>query len=230
MLQVVALASGPLILVQPLLAAGLLFALPVSVLLDSRRPSLIEWSWAALLVGGLAVFLITASPGAGPALPDDGRLQSWWLAGAPSRRRLPSSEGDRVGDIAPQCSVSPPDRLRGRGVPDEVHCRVVPARLVRACDDLARLRPAGRWHRGDRLQPGCLSGGPSRRCTAAVVITDSIVAIIASAAAFHEDISTDALAIAFQVFGFLIMALAIVALARQAVGRDARSPTATPPG
>lgn len=73
-LQVVALASGPLILVQPLLATGLLFALPVSVLLESRRPSLIEWSWAALLVVGLATFLLAAGPGAGPALPDDGRL------------------------------------------------------------------------------------------------------------------------------------------------------------
>ena len=80
--QVVALASGPLVLVQPLLSTGLLFALPVSVLLERRRPSRVEWAWAVLLVVGLAVFLLAASPGAGPPLPDDTRLVMIAVAGA----------------------------------------------------------------------------------------------------------------------------------------------------
>jgi drug/metabolite transporter (DMT)-like permease len=73
-LQALALAAGPLALVQPLLVSALLFALPASVLLEKRRPSVVEWAWALLLVFGLAVFLRAAQPGTGPALPDDGPL------------------------------------------------------------------------------------------------------------------------------------------------------------
>jgi hypothetical protein len=57
---------------------------------------------------------------------------------------------------------------------------------------------------------------------------DSVVAIFVSAVAFHEEISTTAPAIAFQVLGFCTMGLAIAALARLAAGRDSRSPTMTP--
>ena len=56
-LQALALASGPLVLVQPLLVCALRFALPASVLLEKRRPSLVEWAWALLLVAGLALSL-----------------------------------------------------------------------------------------------------------------------------------------------------------------------------
>lgn len=61
-LQAFALASGPLALIQPLLVSAVLFALPASVLLEKRRPS--------LRVGLGAV----AGHRPGPPLPDDGRL------------------------------------------------------------------------------------------------------------------------------------------------------------
>ena len=60
-LQALALAKGELVLVQPLLIVGLLFALPLSVLLERRRPSLLEWRWAALLVAGLTTLFIVAT-------------------------------------------------------------------------------------------------------------------------------------------------------------------------
>jgi drug/metabolite transporter (DMT)-like permease len=77
-LQALALASGQLMVVQPLLVTGLLFALPLSVALERRRPSLSEWVWASVLVVGLATFLLAAHPRATAALPDDGRL---WQVG-----------------------------------------------------------------------------------------------------------------------------------------------------
>src|SRR5215212_6282083 len=76
-LQAIALGSGELVLVQPLLIVGLLFALPLSVLLERRRPSLLEWRWAVVLVIGIAIFLLAAAPKTGPALPDDRRI--WQL-------------------------------------------------------------------------------------------------------------------------------------------------------
>ncbi len=58
----IALWAGQLAVVQPLLVSGLLFALPASVLLERRRPSLTEWCWAFVLVAGLAVFLVVSNP------------------------------------------------------------------------------------------------------------------------------------------------------------------------
>src|ERR1700712_872263 len=77
LLPAVALASGELSLVQPLTVSGLLFALPVSVLLEKCKPSAREWGWAAVLILGLTIFLQAAKPTAGPPIPDDFRM--WWL-------------------------------------------------------------------------------------------------------------------------------------------------------
>ncbi len=64
-LQFVALGHGSLVLVQPLLVAGLLFALPMSAALNLRGVGLWEWFGAGGIVVGLALFLLSADPGPG---------------------------------------------------------------------------------------------------------------------------------------------------------------------
>lgn len=66
-LQFVALGRGTLVLVQPLLVCGLLFALPLSAWLAGGRMTSRDWWGAAAVVAGLSAFLITASPSAGHA-------------------------------------------------------------------------------------------------------------------------------------------------------------------
>jgi drug/metabolite transporter (DMT)-like permease len=66
-LQFVALGHGTLVLVQPLLVCGLLFALPLGAWLAGGRMTAGDWWGAAALIVGLSVFLITASPGRGHA-------------------------------------------------------------------------------------------------------------------------------------------------------------------
>lgn len=73
-LHAVALTGGRLAVVQPLLVSGLLFALPVSVVLEHRRPRLREWLWATIVVAGLAAFLLAARPSAGHAPVPNGAL------------------------------------------------------------------------------------------------------------------------------------------------------------
>lgn len=63
--QAGALASGSLILVQPILVSALLFALPLSARLADRRVSRTEWLWAAVLTAALAAFVSLAKPKAG---------------------------------------------------------------------------------------------------------------------------------------------------------------------
>jgi drug/metabolite transporter (DMT)-like permease len=63
--QALALANGSLLLVQPILVSGLLFALPLSARLAHRRVTRGEWVWAMVLTAALAVFVVLAktSPG-----------------------------------------------------------------------------------------------------------------------------------------------------------------------
>lgn len=77
-----ALSMGQLAVVQPLLLSGLLFALPASMLLDRRRPSLAEWLWALTLVAAIAAFLLSSRPTAHHGQAANGRLGYMVLAGA----------------------------------------------------------------------------------------------------------------------------------------------------
>lgn len=72
--QALALASGPLALVQPLIVTDLLFALPLAARLGGRRLRRREWTGAALVVAGLATFLTAGSPTAGI---DEPSLAKW---------------------------------------------------------------------------------------------------------------------------------------------------------
>jgi drug/metabolite transporter (DMT)-like permease len=58
--QALALAKGSLLLVQPILVSGLLFALPLSARLAHRRVTRGEWVWAMVLTAALAVFVLLA--------------------------------------------------------------------------------------------------------------------------------------------------------------------------
>ena len=71
-LQALALAFGPLALVQPLAVTGLLFAIPLAVRLRGRRLGPREWSGTIAVAGGLAAFLVGASP-------SDGVPQTTWI-------------------------------------------------------------------------------------------------------------------------------------------------------
>jgi drug/metabolite transporter (DMT)-like permease len=75
-LHAAALRSGPVALVQPLLAGGLVVALGLGAWVDRRHGRLDRGQWgAALAVGvGLAGFLLAARPSAGAATAPDGGI------------------------------------------------------------------------------------------------------------------------------------------------------------
>ncbi len=77
--QAVALAFGSLVLVQPLLATSLLFALPLGAWWAKRRLKPSDGFWAIALTAGLAVFLVAGNPTAGV---DSADLEVWLIAAA----------------------------------------------------------------------------------------------------------------------------------------------------
>ncbi len=64
-LQAAALGTGSLLVVQPLLVTGLLFALPFAAAWSGYRLGAHDWIAASTLCAGLAVFLLLGSPTGG---------------------------------------------------------------------------------------------------------------------------------------------------------------------
>ncbi|WP_037890805.1 DMT family transporter, partial [Streptomyces viridochromogenes] len=76
--QALALAFGPLSLVQPLIVCELVFAIPLSARLHRVRLGAREWLGTLAVAAGLAAALGTARPGGGD--PATARLGPWLLA------------------------------------------------------------------------------------------------------------------------------------------------------
>lgn len=79
-LQLVALAFGPLALVQPVVATSILFAAAFAAWLGHRRPDRIVMAGCLLCVAGLAAFLLLARPRAGTPVMD--RAPAPWALAA----------------------------------------------------------------------------------------------------------------------------------------------------
>lgn len=77
-LQALALAFGPLAIVQPLAVTGLLLAIPLAVWWRGRRLGAREWAGTVAVGAGLALFLLAASPSSG--VPETSVLR-WLLMG-----------------------------------------------------------------------------------------------------------------------------------------------------
>lgn len=63
--EFVALHRGSIVVVQPLLVCGLLFALPFGAALTHTRLSRREWRGTVAILAGLALFLVVGAPAAG---------------------------------------------------------------------------------------------------------------------------------------------------------------------
>lgn len=68
-LQAVALAFGPVALVQPIVVLELAFAIPFGIIRRHRRAGLQEWAGIGAVMTGVAIFLLAADPGKGIGNP-----------------------------------------------------------------------------------------------------------------------------------------------------------------
>ncbi len=66
--QAIALALGPLALVQPLIVSELVFAIPISVRLRGLRIGALEWAGIGSVVAGLGLAIVSAAPTQGNPL------------------------------------------------------------------------------------------------------------------------------------------------------------------
>ena len=226
-LQFIALGHGPIVVVQPLLVCGLLFALPLGAAWAGRKLRRVDWVAAVMVCTGLAVFLLVASPQPGhnnirPVL---------WLAllgsavaltlllVASSRGRPPwqravllSGAAGVIYGVTAALTKTSSHLLDGGIVHLLAHWQPY-ALLIAGVGGMVIGQSA--------FQAGSLDAS-----LPTMSVVDPIVSIVIGAVAFGESIASGPGDVALEVIALVAMSAGVVLLAR---GAAARSPHPVPP-
>jgi drug/metabolite transporter (DMT)-like permease len=217
-LQAVALATGPLARVQPLLATGVLFAAVTGSVLSRRSP---DWPLMAGLVmasGGLALFLVAGRPTVGGSVLTVGEViplatvlgvlvlgcvgLAMRYSGTPRSLALALATGIVYGVTAAVAKVT-------LGVFDEG----VRAVLTHwSLWTVAVLGPTGFLLNQYAFRAGALASP----VVAVITITDPLVGVGIGTLWLGESLSGDAAAVLGAVLGFLLMASGVWLVAHRA--------------
>ncbi|HVM65410.1 MAG TPA: DMT family transporter [Acidimicrobiales bacterium] len=225
--QFVALGHGPLVIVQPLLVSGLLFALPLGAFLGHRRITGRELWAAGAVVIGLAALLLAAYPEPGHANATPTAWTALMLATlVPSALlvvgalRLPSvkpallatSAGIVYGLTAALTKVTAHELGLGVG-------------HVLTSWQFYVLIAVGII--GMVLTQSAFQAGPLRASLPSLTVADPVVSVLIGITAFHEHVDQSPLRIAVGVTGALVMGWGVVALASQ-IADDRETAPGTP--
>lgn len=217
-IQGVALAFGPLALVQPLVATEVLFALPM-VAHRNRRPLMRKGIIGGFaVVSGMVIFVTAAPPTGGVSVPG---LSAW----APA-----------LAGIAALAVLSAFVALRVRGIARVIWLAVTTGVIYAFVDavaksgvDLLMSRGAGvltTWEPYALMAAGILSGlfgqsafnaGPLSISLPVIDTVEPLSSVILAAAVFHEQLARSPGLFAFQLAGGAIATAGIVLLSRSPV-------------
>lgn len=219
--QFIALGHGPLVVVQPLLVCGLLFALPVGAALDHRRLRPSDWLAALAVCAGLATFLTVAQPAAGRS---DVRLFVWVL--------LLGSDVLVTG-ILVAATLGRGPRVRSvllSGAAGVIYGAA--AALTKTSFHLLDhgvLRALGHWQPyvlvgvgvvGMVLAQSAFQAGSLDVSLPTMSVVDPVASVLIGAFAFDESMSSHPMALAAETAALVVMAVGTFVLARATVSRE----------
>ncbi len=228
-LQFVALDHGSLVLVQPLLVSGLLFALPLGAALTHRSLSPSEWLGSAATVAGLALFLVVASPAPGR---DEASNVTWAITGActlvPIALMIAFSRSTggalKAGLLAAAGGV-----FYGlaaaltKVTAEDFHSGIVRT-FTTAWEPYALVISAVV---AMVVVQSAFQAGPLRWSLPTLTVVDPVVSIVIGALALGERISTRGAAPALEIIGLVAMAGGVFLVARYPLVLGAEETTAT---
>ncbi len=217
-LQGVALAFGPLTLVQPIIVCELLIAVPLSVMMRRMRLHWREWSGIVVVAAGLIAFLIAASPTAGDYHP---ALVDWAL--------VLGLDGVLIfGALVVGTRLRGPARATMFGLAAATAFGLQSALLKATTAQFKQSIVTGfttwqLWVMGGVAVMGLVLGqsafqaGPLAASLPVMDATEPIVAVLIGAFAFDEPFLSGGLAVGFQIVGLIALVGGIVALDRSPV-------------
>ena len=230
-LQALALAFGPLALVQPLAVTGLLFAIPLAVRVRGRRMGAREWSGTIAVAAGLAAFLVGASP-------SDGVPQTTWLRWA---LILIAVGGLMVLGVVVGRMLPGPLRASAYGLSAGASFGLLAA-LTKACTHLLGQGASTfftSWQPyamavvallGAVVQQSAFQAGPLPASVPVMDAMEPAIAVCIGVFAFNESLDTSIGGLTFQALGILLLLWGIVSLDRSPVVLElqAREPLEEP--
>ena len=215
-LHALALSSGQLAIVQPLLVCGLLFALPASVALDRHRPSLTEWAWALVLAAALAAFLLASHPTTGNAPSDTDRLAAITAIGCAvaaaavaAAARLPPAWRAAVLGAAGGIVYG----LTAALLKDDLHL-AAGAHPVQVFTTWPLYLLAGTGATALLVVQAAYQSGPLAASLPPLTMFNPIIAIVVGILAFHERLSATPAAVTIEIAAFAVMTAAVTQLTR----------------
>lgn len=218
-LQFFALRHGSLVLVQPLLVSGVLFALPLSSALNQRRLTAFEWTGAAAVVAGLSLFLVIGHPGSGG---HQVTLLGWILVGVATGVPVIAL----VGVAARQSSGVLRAVLLACAAGIDYGVAAALTKTTAAHLDRGLVHTLLSWDPyalvacaavGLVLGQSAFQAGPLRASLPALTVVDPVVSVLIGALAFGEPLSAGGAAPVFEVLGLVVMTLGVTALCRSPI-------------
>jgi drug/metabolite transporter (DMT)-like permease len=227
-IQGLALAFGPLALVQPLAATDVLFALPMIARRYRRRLTARDLAGAVMVTAGVCVFLVVSPPTSGASAPE---LAAW----------LPV-----LAAVAALAAGAGMAAVRVRGRP-RVICLAAAAGIIyglldaltKSSVDLLAARGAGvllSWEPYAMLGAGVVGAafGQSAFGAGALALSlpvidtlEPVTAVIIAATVFDERLASSPALLGVQLAGGVLAAGGIALLSRSAI---VATETKTPPG
>jgi hypothetical protein len=226
-LQFIALGHGSLVLVQPLLVCGLLFALPLGkVFARMGMPTRAEWMGAGLTVAGLAVFLVVANPGEGST---SATALGWTIvtvSTAVPAAALTVSARFTTGPLRASLLATAAGFIYGLTA---AYTKTVAHVVTANPGSVAHL--AGHVVRSWEVYAIAITGlasmilaqsafqaGPLGWSLPALTVVDPVVSIIVGAVAFGEYVDASVGALTIQAVSLIVMAVGVVIVARPPAG------------
>jgi drug/metabolite transporter (DMT)-like permease len=212
--QAIALAIGRLVVVQPLLATSVVFALPLGARLGGRRVALRDMVAAVAVTGGLAVFLVVADPTGGREdATAAGWIVSFVVAGVISAALAFTARG------------RPPARRAGllgaaAGILFGLSAALTKATVERVDDGILELLVDWRLYAlvvvgyaSMSLSQSSLQSGALAPAVATQMSLDPITCLLLGIFAFDETVHEDAAGLVAALAAFAVMIVGIVTLA-----------------
>jgi drug/metabolite transporter (DMT)-like permease len=213
--QFLALGHGPLVIVQPLLVSGLLFALPLGAFLAHRRITTRELWAAAAVVVGLAALLIAAYPEAGHA-DATGRAWTVMLLATLVPAALLVVGALRVPSLKPALLASSAGVIYGlTAALTKVTAHQLGNSVAHAVTGWQLYVLIAVGVVGMVLTQSAFQAGPLRASLPPLTVVDPVVSAVIGITAFHENVDQDPLRIAVELLGALVMIVGVIALVPQ---------------
>ncbi len=211
-----ALGKGKLTVVEPLLAANMLFALPMAAIWTRRRLGLREWAGAVILMGGLAAFVVAAGPQTGEA--ERVSHESWLIAGLTIvfvvavvvmiAKRTALAEEATLLALGAGILYGLQDGLTQRTI--LLFPRGLEA-LVATWQPYALLAVA---IVGLLLAQSAFGMAPLAASLPAITIAEPLTGIGLGAGLFSQDVRLSGLALGFEIGGIVLMVVGVIMVAR----------------